>query len=418
MDSNQLVARRNELQTRLDSFKTTGLNLDMTRGKPSAAQLDLAAGMLSLNLSQDFRSTDGSDCRNYGGLAGIPEARQLFAQYLEVQPTEVWVAGNSSLALMHDAIVRAWIFGVPGGSAPWSKAPSIKFLCPVPGYDRHFAICAQFGIEMIPINMTDAGPDMDAVEAAVRDEAVKGIWCVPKYSNPTGCVYSKEVVQRLAKMKTAAADFRIFWDNAYAVHHLGQGAAELANILDLCRAAGNPLRPLIFGSTSKVSLAGAGVGLMAADKINLDNALAHVALRTIGPDKLNQLRHVRFFGDMDGIRRHMKEHAKLLQPRFAAVQDVLEMELGDSGAATWTKPTGGYFVSMDLQPGCAARTAQLAADVGVRLTAAGATYPHGKDPEDKNIRIAPTLPPVAEIRTAMQVVAVCSQLAAVEKRIG
>ncbi len=406
-----------QLRERHEQFRAAGLKLDMTRGKPSAAQLDLASGLLAVSLDKDFRSKDGSDCRNYGGLLGIPEARELFGAYMGVLPEEVWVAGSSSLALMHDAIVRALWFGVPGGTAPW-KTEKIRFLCPVPGYDRHFAICQHYDIQMTPIAMNEEGPDMDAVEREVQDPAVRGIWCVPKYSNPTGAVYSRQVVERLARMKTAAPDFRIFWDNAYAVHHLEAEEAELADILSACRAAGNPLRPLLFGSTSKISLAGSGIALMAADRVNLDDAMKHVAIRTIGPDKINQLRHVRFFGNMDGIRKHMRLHANLLTPRFAAVQEVLTRELEGTGVATWTKPKGGYFVSLDTPAGCAARTAALAAEVGVLLTKAGATFPLGKDPEDRNLRIAPTLPPVEEIRTAMEVLAVCVQIAALEKQLG
>ena len=405
------------LKERHETFRSAGHKLDMTRGKPSAAQLDLSAGLLDIPLSKDFRAQDGTDCRNYGGLLGIPEARELFAQYMQVKPDEVWVAGNSSLALMHDAVVRALFFGVPGGTGPW-KDQQVRFLCPVPGYDRHFSICQHYGIEMIPVPMNEEGPDMDAVEAHVsRDANIRGIWCVPKYSNPSGVVYGRTVVERLAAMKTAAPDFRIFWDNAYAVHHLSDREPELADILALCRAASHPYRPLLFGSTSKISVAGSGVALMAADKENLNDAMKHVAMRTIGPDKLNQLRHVRFFKNMDGIRNHMREHARLLAPRFAVVEEVLSAELAGTGVAHWTRPGGGYFVSLDAQPGCAARTAALAAEVGVLLTKAGATFPYGRDPEDRNLRIAPTLPPVEEIRTAMEILAVCVQMATLEKKL-
>ena len=405
-----------DLEQRYAALRSAGLKLDMTRGKPSASQLDLSAGLLEMSLAADFRSNDGTDCRNYGGLLGIPEARELFAEYMEVRPDEVWVGGNSSLAMMHDAVVRALLFGNPDGDGPWSKG-KIRFLCPVPGYDRHFSICEHYGIEMIPVPMNAEGPDMTVVEAQVtKDAAVRGIWCVPKYSNPSGVVYTRSVVERLARMKTAAPDFRIFWDNAYAVHHITSEEPELANILDLCREASHPLRPLLFGSTSKISVAGSGIALMAADKKNLDDAMKHVAMRTIGPDKLNQLRHVRFFKNMNGIRNHMQEHARLLAPRFSAVEEILTRELEGTGAARWTQPKGGYFVSLDTPTGCAARTAALAAEAGVQFTKAGATFPYGKDPEDRNLRIAPTLPPVEEIRKAIEVLAVCVQIAALEKQ--
>lgn len=415
MSPAERTARLVALRERYEGLRSAGLKLDMTRGKPSASQLDLSAELLSISLSEDFRAADGTDCRNYGGLLGIPEARTLFAEYMGVAPDEIWVAGNSSLALMHDAVLRALLFGVPGGNGPW-KNGKVRFLCPVPGYDRHFSICQLFDIEMISVPMNDDGPDMDLVEKHVAaDASVKGIWCVPKYSNPSGAVYSPSVVERLARMKTAAPDFRIFWDNAYAVHELTEEGIELADILGLCRSASNALRPLMFGSTSKISVAGSGIALMAADKANLDDAMKYVAMRTIGPDKLNQLRHVRFFKNMEGIRAHMRSHMRLLAPRFAAVEEVLSAELAASGTATWTRPKGGYFVSLDTPPGCAARTATLAAAVGVQFTKAGATFPYGRDPDDRNLRIAPTLPPVEEIKKAMEVLAVCVQIAALEQ---
>jgi DNA-binding transcriptional MocR family regulator len=413
----QVSQRREELLGRYHEFQRRKTTLDMTRGKPCPEQLELSAGLLDCLSRRDFKAMDGSDCRNYGGLDGLPEAKKLFAEYMGVGPDEIIIGGNSSLSLMHDAMTWAWAFGTGPGSAPWSRQTPAKFLCPSPGYDRHFSICEHLGIEMIPVDFRGNGPDMDAVETlAAADASVKGIWCVPKYSNPTGDVFSDDVVERLARMPTQAADFRIFWDNAYAYHHLGSGPARLADILQACRKAGNPDRVLLFGSTSKISFAGSGLAFMAGSKANLSWAKRHLGFQTIGPDKLNQLRHLYFFKDMAGIERHMQRHAAILKPKFDTVQEGLERELGGKGIVDWTRPTGGYFISIMTRDGCARRVVQLAAEAGVKLTPAGSTYPYQKDPCDRNIRIAPSFPSVTEIRNAMDVLAVSLELAALEKQ--
>lgn len=400
-----------ELQARYDAFKARGLKLDMTRGKPSPEQLDLANGMLELPGAGDFLAADGTDTRNYGGVDGLPEMKALFAELLDLPPASVIVGGNASLQMMHDTVVRALLHGVPDGDAPWSKG-RVKFLCPSPGYDRHFAICEHFGIEMIPIEMDEHGPDVEQIQKLVASDAsIKGIWCVPKYSNPTGITYSDEVVRALATMKTAAPDFRIFWDNAYAVHDLYDTTDPLLNILRVAAEGGHPNRPLVFTSTSKISLAGAGVAAMAASSANVADAKRHLGIQTIGPDKVNQLRHVRFFRDAAGVRAHMAKHAGLLRPKFEAVDRVFSRELGGRQIATWTKPRGGYFVSLDTLDGCASEVVRLADAAGVKLTPAGSTYPLRRDPRDRNLRIAPSLPPVEQVELAMEVVAVCVQLA-------
>jgi aspartate/methionine/tyrosine aminotransferase len=401
----------NELQARYDAFKARKLALDMTRGKPSSEQLDLAAGLLELPGRDDFAAADGADTRNYGGVDGLPEMKAIFAEMLDAPVASIVVGGNASLQMMHDAIVRALVHGVPDGDGPWGKS-RIKFLCPSPGYDRHFAICEHFGIEMIVVDMNEHGPDIEQVRRLVAsDPAIKGMWCVPKYSNPTGITYSGEVVTALASMKTAAPDFRIFWDNAYVVHDLYDTTDPLQNILRAAGEAGHPNRPLVFASTSKISFAGAGVAAMAASSANVADAKRHLSIQTIGPDKVNQLRHVRFFRDMAGVRAHMARHAELLRPKFEAVDRVFTRELGGKGVATWTKPRGGYFVSLDTLDGCAAEVVRLAEAAGVKLTPAGSTYPLRKDPRDRNLRIAPSLPPADQVELAMEVVAVCVQLA-------
>jgi aspartate/methionine/tyrosine aminotransferase len=415
LSPDQRRSARDRLAARYREFQDLKMNLDMTRGKPCPEQLELSQGLIDCLGRSDYKAADGSDCRNYGGLDGLPEAKALFAAYMGVRPEEIVIGGNSSLSLMHDAMTWAVLFGPAGGAPPWSTRRPAKFLCPSPGYDRHFAICEHLGIEMVPIELRGDGPDMAAVERiAGEDDAVKGIWCVPKYSNPTGEVYADEVVRRLAGMRTNAADFRIFWDNAYAVHHLGAGPAPLANILEACRAAGNPERPLLFGSTSKISLAGGGLSFMAGSAATMDWARSHLGYQTIGPDKLNQLRHVRFFGDPSGIERHMQRHAAILKPKFDAVQEVLERELSGAGVAEWTRPEGGYFTSVDTWEGCAQRVVRMAAEAGVKLTPAGSTYPYKADPHDRNIRIAPSFPPLADIRRAMEVLAVCIELVSLE----
>lgn len=398
-------------ERRYQQFKSMGLKLDMTRGKPSSEQLDLAADLLTNLGPSEYAAKDGTDTRNYGGLDGLPEMKAIFAEMLETTPAQVIVGGNSSLQMMHDTIVRALVHGVPDGQGPWGRSKA-KFLCPTPGYDRHFAICEHHGIEMVAVDMHDGGPDMDQVEVlAGSDPAIKGMWAVPKYSNPTGATYSDDVVMRLARMKTAAPDFRLFWDNAYAVHDLYDRGDRLADILTACGEAGHPNRPVVFASTSKISFAGAGVAAMASSSANIADQKRHAGIQTIGPDKVNQLRHVRFFRDFAGIRAHMAKHASLLRPKFEAVSTIFEAELGGKDIASWTRPRGGYFVSLDTIDGAAAEVVRLADEAGVKLTGAGATFPYGKDPRNRNIRIAPSLPPLAQVELAMQVVAACVELA-------
>jgi len=407
------VTKIESLRAEYDAAKAKGLGLDMTRGKPCAEQLDLAAGLLDC-LGRDYQAADGTDCRNYGVLEGLPEARALFAELLEVEPAEVIVGGNSSLALMHDSIVQGLLKGVPD-SPPWPSRGPVKFLCPSPGYDRHFFICERYGIEMIPLAWHGDGPDMDAVERHLQsDPQIKGLWIVPRYNNPTGAVCSAETVERLAHMP-AAPDFRIFWDNAYAVHHLVDDPPPLANMLTACRAAGNPDRPLIFASTSKISFAGAGVGVVAASPTNIRHLLGGLGIQTIGHDKLNQLRHARFFKDAAGVAAHMRKHAALLRPKFAAVTEILTQRLGGKGIATWSDPKGGYFISLDVADGCATRVVTLADAAGVKLTKAGAAFPYGKDPRDRNIRLAPSFPTLPQIKQAIELVALCTELAAAER---
>ena len=365
-----------ELQQDYDRLRGRNIGIDMTRGKPAPEQLDLSKGLLETVTLDDCFGEDGTDYRNYGIIDGIPEAKRLFAEYMEVTPGEIIVGGSASLTMMYDTLASAVLFGMPGGKSPWKDQKSAKFLCPVPGYDRHFTICEKLGLEMINIDMDNDGPDMDAVEAAVKDDpSVKGMWCVPKYSNPSGATYTDAVVDRLAAMPVAAGDFRVIWDNAYAAHHLGSGPAKLKNLLQACKDAGNPDRVLMFGSTSKISLAGAGVAMLAASKTNIDDALEKMFVSTIGPDKINQLRHVRFFGDVAGIAVHMDKLAAILAPKFAVVDEILEHWLGGKGIATWTKPEGGYFVSVDVMDGCATEVVRLAGAAGVKVVPAGAPSP-------------------------------------------
>lgn len=401
------------LRREYEALKSRGLKLDMTRGKPAPEQLDLAAGMLALPGNRDTTAEDGTDARNYGNLQGLSETRALFAPLLGAPPEQVVVANNSSLALMHDVIVYAMLKGVPGGHQPW-KNEAVEFLCPVPGYDRHFAICENYGIRMIPIDMTGQGPDMFEVERAVSDPAVKGIWCVPKYSNPSGETYSEETVRRLASMETASPDFRIFWDNAYGVHHLGQSRPVLANILEACAQAGNPDRAFVFASTSKVTIAGAGLALLAASPANVKWYLAQAGKRSIGPDKLNQLRHVRFLRDEAGIAEHMEKHSALIAPKFAVVEQAFSERLSGQGVARWSRPEGGYFITLDVADGTASTVVKLAGEAGIALTPAGATHPYSRDPHDRTLRIAPTFPKLAEVKAAAEAVALCTLLAACE----
>ncbi|MEO3473116.1 aminotransferase class I/II-fold pyridoxal phosphate-dependent enzyme [Roseomonas sp. CAU 1739] len=397
------------------TLQKAGLKLDMTRGKPSAEQLDLAEGMLALPGNRDHFAEDGQDVRNYGGLQGLPEARRLFGAMLGVPADQVVVAENSSLAIMHDCIVLALLKGVAGGAAPWSQGDA-AFICPVPGYDRHFALCEGFGIRMIPVPMRDDGPDMDAVEAAAADPAVKGMWCVPTYSNPTGATYSEAVARRLASMRTGAADFRLFWDNAYAVHHLTDSQPAPLDILSMCAAAGHAERAFIFASTSKITLAGAGLAFFGGSPANVRWYLEQAGRRTVGPDKLNQLRHTRFLRDLDGLKRHMAGHRRLLAPKFDATIAALEQRLGGLGVARWLRPEGGYFITVEMLEGSARRVVELARGLGIALTPAGATWPQGRDPNDNILRLAPSFPTLADVRAAAEGIALCMLLAALEAR--
>jgi DNA-binding transcriptional MocR family regulator len=405
-----------QLQENYDAFKARGLKLDLTRGKPGPAQLDLSAGLLSLPGSHDYLAEGGVDCRNYGGLQGLVEVRRLFSGMMGAPAEQIVAANNSSLAMMHDTIVYALLKGTCDSNTPWSKQGEISFLCPVPGYDRHFTICQDYGIRMIPVAMKEDGPDMEVVERLVAaDSSIKGMWCAPKYSNPTGTVYSDATVERLAAMKTAAPDFRLFWDNAYAVHHLTSQPVEIANILELCARHGNPNRPFVFASTSKITLPGAGLALFAGSKDNVKWLLARLVPRTIGPDKINHLRHVRFLKDHKGIERLMEEHRALIAPKFKKVLDIFAEKLSGVADVNWTRPKGGYFISLEVGKGCAKRVVSLAKEAGVVLTPAGATHPYGKDPDDRTIRIAPTFPELAEVAQAAEGVTICVLLAAAEK---
>lgn len=415
----ELQEHKQRLQERYRKFQSQNISLDMTRGKPCPEQLDLAMGLFDCADSSHYAAENGSDCRNYGGLDGLAEAKALFSELMGVETDEIIIGGNSSLNLMHDAFMRAMVKGVREDSTPWKLLPRVKFLCPSPGYDRHFSVCQYLGIEMIPIDMKTDGPDMDTVETLVAEEdSIKGIWCVPKYSNPTGTVYSDTVVDRLAGMKTKADDFTIFWDNAYVVHHLGGKPAALKNILTACKQAGHPDRVLIFGSTSKISFAGAGLAMMAGSKTSMDRVRKQISFQTIGPDKLNQLRHVRFFKNMAGIEAHMKKHAAILKPKFDAVQTSLETELAGKNIASWSRPAGGYFVSVDTMEGCAGPVVRMAAEAGVKLTPAGSTFPYMKDPLNRNFRLAPSFPPLEDIRLAMELVGICIQRVSIDKMLG
>ena len=419
MTTEELQSELASLQDIYNGFKAKGLSLNMARGKPASSQLDLSMPMLDIMTSaSDPHAADGSDLRNYGVLDGLPEAKELMASMLEDDPANVIVFGNSSLNIMYDTIARLWMFGTQG-STPWCKLDSVKFICPVPGYDRHFGVTQEFGIEMIPVPMNEDGPDMDAVEKlAAEDASVKGIWCVPKYSNPGGVTYSDEVVRRLASMKTAAEDFRIMWDNAYTVHHLSADPAQQDQLLDIakaCAEAGTTERYYKFASTSKVTLPGAGIAAMAASPANIAEVKKRMGVQTIGHDKINQMRHVLFLKDAQGIAEHMAKHAAIIAPKFELVLSKLEEGLAGCGVGSWTKPRGGYFVSFDAAEGTAKRVVALAKEAGVTMTGAGATWPYKNDPQASNIRIAPTLPPLEELDQALDVFVVCVKLAAVEK---
>lgn len=397
------------------AFQQKGLKLDMSRGKPGADQFDLCNGLLTaVKSGTDAKSESGTDCRNYGLVDGLPEMKRIFADILQVQPEEVIVGGNSSLNMMFDVIAQGVTTGF--GQGPWAGQGKLKFLCPSPGYDRHFAVTEYFGFELIPVEMTPNGPDMDEVERLVQDEAVKGIWCVPKYSNPEGVTYSAQTVKRLAGLKPAARDFRIMWDNSYGVHDLYDTTDELLPILEECKRAGNPDLVFLFTSTSKISFSGGGVAAMACSENNRAMLLKRLSMQTIGPDKVNQLRHVRFFKDINGVKEHMKKHAAMLRPKFQVVLDALQREL--NGVAAWNVPKGGYFVSLNTADGCAKRVVELCKEAGVVLTPAGATYPYGLDRRDRNIRIAPTFPPVEELEQAMELFCIAVKLATAEKYLG
>lgn len=417
LTKDELLTLKAALEEEYKTMESKGLNLNMARGKPGFSQLELCMPMLDVvNSHSDMRTMLGNDTRNYGDLDGIGECRRLMAYMLEVEKDNVLVGGNSSLNLMFDTVSRSFTHGV-NGSTPWYKLDKVKFLCPVPGYDRHFKITEEFGIEMINIPLHDDGPDMDMVEEYVNnDPAVKGIWCVPKYSNPTGISYSDEVVRRFANLKPAAEDFRIYWDNAYGIHHLYEDKQDkILNILEECEKAGNSNMVYIFCSTSKISFPGSGVSAVASSVENIKYILSHMTVQTIGHDKINQLRHARFFKDIDGLNAHMKKHAEVLRPKFAAVLDTLEAELSGLEIGTWVKPRGGYFVSFNAMPGCAKAIVKMCKDLGVVMTGAGATFPYGKDPQDSNIRIAPTFPSIEEMQDASKVFVLCVKLVSVNK---
>ena len=404
-------------QKKLDHWSDMDLTLDLTRGKPNQAQLDLSSGMLNIISDRgDCFSASGLDCRNYGILDGLPETKKLFSDLLDIPAKNILVLGNSSLNVMYDTIVRAMLFGVAGGHEPWCRQGRIKFICPSPGYDRHFTICREMGIEMVPVKMNDDGPDMNEVyNIACSDPSVKGMWCVPKFSNPEGITYSDEVVEQIAMMKPAAPDFRIFWDNAYVVHELYDENVPLANIFELAKQYGTEDNIFYFASTSKITFPGSGLAIMAASDKNLEQIRPIIATQTIGYDKINQMRHVKFFKNADGIRAHMRLHAAILRPKFELVENKFEENLGGLGIAHWTKPRGGYFISLYVNNGCARRVYQLARSVGVTLTTAGSTYPYGRDPYDANLRIAPSYPELDELSQAIEILCSCIKVACAEK---
>ena len=417
MSREELTAEFNKVKKEYAHLTTLGLHLDMSRGKPGTDQMDLSRRIFDL-VGNDigFKNKDGVDCRNYGGLDGLTELKELFAGILGLLPSQIIVGGNSSLNMMYDTIAQAMTHGL--GGEPWMKQGEIKFICPVPGYDRHFAITEHFGIKMIPVQNNEDGPDTEKIEELIKDPSVKGMWCVPKYSNPEGITYSDAVVKRLAAMKPAAKDFRIFWDNAYVIHDLYDKGDNLLNIYDECVKAGNPDLVIMFTSTSKITFPGAGVAAQAASPNNVEMLKSRMQFQTIGPDKLNQLRHARMFRSVDDIKAHMKEHARILRPKFESVLSEMEKELAALGIATWNKPKGGYFISLNVMNGCAKRVEELCAGAGMILTKVGATYPYGYDANDSNIRIAPSFPPVEEIKKASTVLCVSVKYAVLEKLLG
>ncbi len=416
MTKEELLAEREAVAAKYDELKGMGLKLDMSRGKPNTEQLDLSMGMMNVLDGCELVSENGIDCRNYGVLDGIPEIKRFMGEMAECSADNVIVYGSSSLNIMYDTVARSMTHGVMG-STPWAKLDKVKFLCPVPGYDRHFAITEFFGIEMINIPMSEYGPDMDMIEDLVsHDEAVKGVWCVPKYANPTGITYSDETVKRFAALKPAAEDFRIFWDNAYCIHHLYEDKQdEILDILAECEKAGNPDMVYKFCSTSKITFPGSGIAALASSKANLDFIKKQMGVQTIGHDKVNQLRHVKFFGDFNGMLNHMKKHANIIRPKFEAVLNTLDKELSSLNIASWTKPNGGYFIGFDTMEGCAKRVVELCKEAGVVTTPAGATYPYGNDEKDTNIRIAPTFPSAEELTQACEVFVTCVKLATIDK---
>ncbi|HET9876502.1 MAG TPA: aminotransferase class I/II-fold pyridoxal phosphate-dependent enzyme [Mycobacterium sp.] len=419
LDPLRLTAQHERYQRDYAELQARKLALDLTRGKPAPEQLDLSNALLSLPGVDDYRDDDGTDTRNYGGLHGLPELRAIFGELLGIAVPNLIAGNNASLEFMHDVVVYSMLHGGVDSPRPWGQEPAVKFLCPVPGYDRHFAITETMGIEMISVPMREDGPDVDLIEELVAaDPAIKGMWAVPVFANPTGVTYSWETVRRLVQMRTAASDFRLFWDNAYAVHTLTMDFPRQVDVLGLAAAAGNPNRPYVFASTSKITFAGAGVSFFGGSLGNIAWYLQYAGKKSIGPDKLNQLRHLRFFGDADGVRLQMRRHQQILAPRFALVAEILEQRLRDAKIASWTDPKGGYFVSLDVLPGTARRTVALAKDAGIAVTEAGSSFPCRKDPDDKNIRIAPTFPSLPELRDAVDGLATCALLAAAESLLG